>query len=108
MAGPEGEVRRLDATLRQLQATVPRPLQFQPLGDSIAEALSTIMDRYNIDLMYQKARCDLHRRYLAQHRLDPQYAYSRRECLDAARRVLQHQYDISDASGPDGQLGYEI
>ncbi|PLB51403.1 hypothetical protein P170DRAFT_433411 [Aspergillus steynii IBT 23096] len=103
---PYDEVRRLDATLRQLRATVPAPLRFQPLGDSIADAPTTIMDRYNIDLMYQKARCDLHRRYLAQHRLDPKYAYSRRECLDAARRVLQHQSDIFDASAPGGQLGY--
>ncbi|KAI9046067.1 fungal specific transcription factor domain-containing protein [Aspergillus affinis] len=103
---PYREVRRLDAALRQLQATVPPPLRFQPLSDSIADAPTTIMDRYNIDLMYQKARCDLHRRYLAQHRLDPRYAYSRRECLDAVRRVLQHQSDIFDASSPGGQLGY--
>lgn len=103
---PYRDVRRLDAALRQLQATLPSPLRFQSLGDSIADAPTTIMDRYNIDLMYQKARCDLHRRYLAQHRLDPKYAYSRRECLDAARRVLQHQSDIFGASTPGGQLGY--
>ncbi|KAH8697249.1 hypothetical protein BGW36DRAFT_378310 [Talaromyces proteolyticus] len=103
---PYREVLRLDAKLKELHNTVPPPLQFRPLSESIADSPNMIMDRYNINLMYQKARCDLHRRYLAQHRLDPAYAYSRRECLDAARTVLQHQFDIFDASSSGGQLGY--
>ncbi|KKK18025.1 hypothetical protein ARAM_000751 [Aspergillus rambellii] len=103
---PYREVLRLDQNLHELSGTIPPPLRFSPLAESIADAPSTIMDRYNIDLMYQKARCDLHRRYLTQCRLDPAYAYSRRQCLDGARTVLQHQSDIFDASSPGGQLGY--
>lgn len=103
---PYQEVLRLDGKLKELHATMPPPLKFRPLSESIADSPNTIMDRYNINLMYQKARCDLHRRYLAQHRLDPVYAYSRRDCLDAARTVLQHQSDIFDASSSGGQLGY--
>ncbi|PWY80719.1 hypothetical protein BO70DRAFT_397011 [Aspergillus heteromorphus CBS 117.55] len=102
---PYREVLHLDAKLRKLHETVPHPLCFRPPSESIADSPTTIMDRYNIDLMYQKARSDLHRRYLTQHRRNPKYAYSRRECLDAARRVLQHQADIFDASSPGGQLG---
>ncbi|OOQ83977.1 hypothetical protein PEBR_32229 [Penicillium brasilianum] len=100
------EVLRLDGKLKELHASMPPPLKFRPLSESIADSPNTIMDRYNIDLMYQKARCDLHRRYLAQHRLDPAYAYSRRDCLDAASTILQHQSDIFDASTSGGQLGY--
>ncbi|OKO93941.1 hypothetical protein PENSUB_12220 [Penicillium subrubescens] len=103
---PYQEVLRLDGKLKDLHANIPPPLKFRPLSESIADSPNTIMDRYNINLMYQKARCDLHRRYLAQHRLDPAYAYSRRDCLDAARTVLQHQSDIFDASSSGGQLGY--
>jgi hypothetical protein len=103
---PYQEVLRLDEKLKDLHATIPPPLKFRPLGESIADSPNTIMDRYNINLMYQKARCDLHRRYLAQHRLDPAYAYSRRDCLNATRTVLQHQSDIFDASSSGGQLGY--
>ncbi|PYI20274.1 hypothetical protein BO99DRAFT_112686 [Aspergillus violaceofuscus CBS 115571] len=103
---PYQEVLELDAKLRELHATIPLPLRFRPPGESIADPPTTIMDRYNIDLMYQKARSDLHRRYLTQHRLNPRYAYSRRECLDAARRVLQHQSDIFNESSPGGQLNY--
>lgn len=103
---PYQEVLRLDGKLKDLHANIPPPLKFRPLGESIADSPNTIMDRYNINLMYQKARCDLHRRYLAQHRLDPAYAFSRRDCLDAARTVLQHQSDIFDASSSGGQLGY--
>jgi hypothetical protein len=103
---PYQEVLRLDGKLKEIHATTPPPLKFRPLSESIADSPNTIMDRYNINLMYQKTRCDLHRRYLAQHRLDPAYAYSRRDCLDAARTVLQHQSDIFDASSSGGQLGY--
>ncbi|PYH42922.1 Zn(II)2Cys6 transcription factor [Aspergillus saccharolyticus JOP 1030-1] len=103
---PYQEVLDLDAKLRALHADIPPPLRFRLPSESIADPPTTIMDRYNIDLMYQKARSDLHRRYLTQHRLDPQYAYSRGECLDAARRVLQHQFDIFNESSPGGQLNY--
>ncbi|RAH43440.1 Zn(II)2Cys6 transcription factor [Aspergillus brunneoviolaceus CBS 621.78] len=103
---PYQEVLELDAKLRGLHANIPPPLRFRSPSESIADPPTTIMDRYNIDLMYQKARSDLHRRYLTQHRLNPKYAYSRRECLDAARRVLQHQSDIFNESSPGGQLNY--
>ncbi|OKL59729.1 hypothetical protein UA08_05027 [Talaromyces atroroseus] len=103
---PYREVLRLDAKLKEIHTTTPPPLQYRPLSESIADSPNMIMDRYNIELMYQKARCDLHRRYLAQHRIDPAYAYSRQECLDAARRVLQHQADIFDANSAGGQLSY--
>ncbi|KAJ5157482.1 uncharacterized protein N7482_008582 [Penicillium canariense] len=103
---PYQEVLRLDGKLKELHKIIPTPLKFRPLSESIADSPNTIMDRYNINLMYQKARCDLHRRYLAQHRLDPEYAYSRRDCLEAARTVLQHQSDIFDAGSSGGQLGY--
>lgn len=103
---PYQEVLRLDGKLKELHAAIPLLLKFRPLTESIADSPNTIMDRYNIELMYQKARCDLHRRYLAQHRRDPAYAYSRRDCLDAARAVLQHQSDIFEASSSGGQLGY--
>lgn len=103
---PYQEVLQLDAKLKELHAAIPSPLRFRTLSESIADSPNTIMDRYNVDLMYQKARCDLHRRYLARHRMDPAYAYSRKECLGAARIVLQHQSDIFEASSVGAQLGY--
>lgn len=95
---PYMEVLQLDAKLKELYAMIPPPLRYRTMSESIADSPNTIMDRYNIDLIYQKCRCDLHRRYLAQHRMDPAFAYSRKECLDAARAVLQHQSDIFESS----------
>ncbi|KAJ5396693.1 hypothetical protein N7509_004806 [Penicillium cosmopolitanum] len=95
---PYKEVLQLDAKLKELYAMIPPPLRYRTMSESIADSPNTIMDRYNIDLIYQKCRCDLHRRYLAQHRMDPAFAYSRKECLDAARAVLQHQSDIFESS----------
>ncbi|OJJ45773.1 hypothetical protein ASPZODRAFT_133641 [Penicilliopsis zonata CBS 506.65] len=101
-----GEVMRLDSKLRELHEKIPPMLRSRPLSESIADSPSVIMDRYNVDLMYQKARCDLHRRYLTQHRLDPRYAYSRQECLAAARQVLKMQSEIFQENYSGGQLGY--
>jgi hypothetical protein len=95
---PYKEVLQLDTKLKALHAMTPPPLKYRTISESIADSPNTIMDRYNIDLIYQKCRCDLHRRYLAQHRMDPAFAYSRKECLDAARAVLQHQSDIFESS----------
>lgn len=95
---PYKEVLQLDARLKELYGMIPPPLRYRTMSESIADSPNTIMDRYNIDFIYQKCRCDLHRRYLAQHRMDPAFAYSRKECLDAARAVLQHQSDIFEAN----------
>ncbi|CAI7677962.1 unnamed protein product [Penicillium pancosmium] len=95
---PYNEVLHLDAKLKELHTMIPLPLRYRTMSESIADSPNTIMDRYNIDLIYQKCRGDLHRRYLAQHRMDPAFAYSRKECLDAARAVLQHQSDIFESS----------
>lgn len=93
---PYSKVLQFDKKLKEFYAAIPSPFKFRPPSESIGDSPNTMMDRYNIDLMYQKTRCDLHRRYLGENRLDPTYANSRRECLDAARIVLQHQSDIFD------------
>ncbi|EPS27621.1 hypothetical protein PDE_02565 [Penicillium oxalicum 114-2] len=103
---PYGDVLRMDSHLRALYSSVPPSLKFRPLCEAIADSPSTITDRYNIDLMYQRSMCDLHRRYLVQHRLDPAYEYSRKACLDAARTVLHHQSEVFNASSAGGQLSF--
>lgn len=98
------EVLQFDNKLKSIYAAIPPPFKYRAPAESIGDPPSTMMDRYNIDLMYQKARCDLHRRYLAENRLDPAYANSRHECLNAARTVLQHQSDIFDTYASGGQF----
>ena len=62
------------------------------------------MRRYTLELLYQKARCVLHRRYLAQARTDLRYAYSQSVCISAAKEILRHQVDIYNESQPGGLL----
>ncbi|KAJ5477185.1 hypothetical protein N7539_007329 [Penicillium diatomitis] len=103
---PYDEVLRMDGHLQAISASIPPQLRIRSLGEAIADSPSTITERYNIDLIYQKSLCDLHRRYLVQHRLDPAYEYSRKVCIAAAKAVLQHQSDIFEAGSAGGQLSF--
>ncbi|KAF7735217.1 Fungal Zn(2)-Cys(6) binuclear cluster domain-containing protein [Penicillium ucsense] len=103
---PYDEVLRMDGHLQVISASIPPQLRIRSLGEAIADSPSTITERYNIDLIYQKSLCDLHRRYLVQHRLDPAYEYSRKVCIAAAKAVLQHQSDIFEAGSAGGQLSF--
>lgn len=51
----------------------------------------------DIDLMEQSARMMLHHKHLVLAHLDPQYAVSRRSCLDAAMRSLNLQRLLFEA-----------
>ena len=69
------------------------------------------MCRCNLDLLYLKTKMVLHRRYMEQPfaSLSPQeqqmgVGFSRKSCVDAALRVLQHHAEIFTASQPGGQL----
>lgn len=57
---------------------------------------TTFLNRaIEIDVLQQRARMILHRRYLALARVDPKYVFSRDRCLAAALQVLRHQQNLS-------------
>ncbi|PGH14879.1 hypothetical protein AJ79_02741 [Helicocarpus griseus UAMH5409] len=65
------------------------PPQFKLTNGTFVEAPSSIFQRIVTELMYNKARCLLHRKYFTLS--DESYTYSRRTCLDAAMRILKLQ-----------------
>ncbi|KAK1246205.1 hypothetical protein MKX08_000007 [Trichoderma sp. CBMAI-0020] len=98
------EVAQLDEQLQIAHSSLPAFLRIRTMNMSIMDPADLIMQRYNLELLYQKARCVLHRRYLVLYRSDSRYAYSRWSCIDAATQILRYQNEIYHETQPGGQL----
>ncbi|KAL6812337.1 fungal-specific transcription factor domain-containing protein [Trichoderma camerunense] len=98
------DVTQLDKHLQDAHISLPPVLRIRTMTMSITDPPDLIMQRYNLELLYQKARCVLHRRYLTDYRSDLRYAYSRWSCVDAATQIIRHQSDLYDETLPGGQL----
>ncbi|CAI4213334.1 unnamed protein product [Parascedosporium putredinis] len=102
-----GEVLRLDKKLEKAHDDIPPLLRMRTFSLSIPDPVDLIMQRLWIELMYQKARIVLHRRYFTVARSDNRYRYSHFACIDAATLILQHQFDIHNEMVPGGRLSKE-
>ena len=98
------EVMRLDARLQEVYERIPPMLKIRSMAQSITDPPEIIMSRFNLELMYQKTRCVLHRRYLAHANSSGDFAYSHAACIDAAMKVLRYHDVIRKAVQPLGQL----
>ena len=101
---PYEQVMALDGKLQDAHEKTPPHLRIRSMDRSIIDPPHMIMQRLRIDLLYQKARCVLHRKYLAKAHSSDRYMYSRRSCLEAATRILQHQSTMDHEIQPGGQL----
>ncbi|SPO05104.1 uncharacterized protein DNG_07789 [Cephalotrichum gorgonifer] len=99
-----GEVLRLDKKLEEAHESIPPLLRMRSFSLSVTDPVELIMQRLWIELMYQKARIVLHRRYFTIARGDNRYRYSHFACIDAATMTLQHQFDIHNEMLPGGRL----
>ncbi|ROT37403.1 fungal-specific transcription factor domain-containing protein [Sodiomyces alkalinus F11] len=97
------EILRFDARLREFMQDLPPHLKIRPLEGS-HDPVSLIMARFNIDVLYQKIMCILHRRYLSRARQNIRYAHSRRAAVEASLEILQHLATLHRESRPSGRL----
>lgn len=98
------EIMAVDQRLQEVYAAVPDGLRVRSMELSITDTPIIIMSRFNIELLYQKTRIVLHRKYLVVGQTDPRFAESRKTCVDAAMHTLRHQGVIFHACQPGGQL----
>merc|ERR1711964_793417 len=63
-----------------------------------------LMQRFNLDIFWQKTMCVLHRKYIARARQNTRYAHSRRACVDASMEILRHQAQLYKESEPGGRM----
>jgi len=98
------EVMKKDEKLRQVRIDVPQHLHLRPLEDCLHEPATLLMQRFNIDILYQKSLCVLHRKYLVRARTNPRYAHSRRACVEASMEILKHQATLHRESAVGGRM----
>ncbi|KAK3503244.1 hypothetical protein B0T13DRAFT_486167 [Neurospora crassa] len=101
------EVIRLDKQLEDAHNSLPPLLQFRSFAESKDDPIDVVMQRFWMELMYQKARIVLHRRYMGIGRTDKRYAHSQQVCLDAATKTLRGQFDLYCERQPQGRLASE-
>lgn len=100
---PYDEILRFDARLRELREELPPHLKMQTLGGS-NDPLTLIVARFNVDILYLKILCLLHRKYLGRSRHNPRYAHSRRSAIEASLEMLHHLIVLHRESQPNGRL----
>lgn len=97
------EILRFDARLRELREEHPPHLRMQSLEGSNVP-LTLIVARFNVDILYLKIMCLLHRKYLTRSRENPRYAHSRRSAIESALEMLDHLQVLHRESQPHGRL----
>ena len=76
----------------------------RPLDECVGDAPSLIIQRFGLAALYNKCRCVLHRRYLAEPVPSREHDYSRKQCLDGALTLLNYQHIIWKACKPGNVL----
>lgn len=98
------DVMKKDNKLRDTHANMAPHLRMRPLDECLHDPATLIIQRFHIDILYQKAMCVLHRKYIGRARQNPRYAHSRRACVEAAMEILRHQAILHRESQPGGRL----
>lgn len=98
------KVLELDRGLEEAHELMAPALRMRPMNQSFIDNTVLIMKRYTLDILYQKARIVLHRKFLVEARYNPRLNYSRSACVSAAKEILRHQYDLYKESEVGGRL----
>ena len=98
------KVAALDAEIRQTHEAVPLPLKLRSMAQSFADTPDVIIMRANIEILFQKSICILHRRNLTVHLPSVQTIDI---CGDASVKMLEIQVDLHREAEPGGQLHEE-
>ena len=91
----------LDAELRQTHKAVPLPFKLKSMAQSFADTPNVIMMRANIEILFQKSICILHRRNLT---IQLPSVQTINVCAEASRRMLEVQVNLHQEAQPGGQL----
>ncbi|TDZ13165.1 Equisetin cluster transcription factor eqxF [Colletotrichum spinosum] len=100
---PYDEILRFDERLREINQELPPHLKVAPL-ESSHDPVTLIIARFNVNILYLKITCLLHKKYVPRARQNPRYAYSRRVAVEAALETLRHLVTLNRESQADGRL----
>ncbi|KAI1776790.1 fungal-specific transcription factor domain-containing protein [Hypoxylon cercidicola] len=92
-----------DRKLREIMDEFPPHLKIRPLEGS-HDPVTLIIARFNLDILYQKVMCMLHKKHMTRARQNPRYAYSRRSAIEASLEILGHLRTIHRECQANGRL----
>lgn len=92
------QVDELDNEVRKTYAAIPEILHPRPMSESTVDPPYLTVTRLCVAFMFQKCRCVLHRRYVAQNRL-----VSIRTCYEASMQLVRLFTDAYAEFQPGGQ-----
>jgi hypothetical protein len=98
------EVTALDQELQQAFSAIPPFLRVVPMDHCITDTAELIIRRFSLAVLFQKARCILHRKYLMKEKENVEFSYSKKAAIDASRELLRIQSEVHDATQPGGLL----
>jgi hypothetical protein len=98
------DILKRDNRLRELKMNMAPHLRLRPIEECTHDPATLLMQRFNLDIFWQKTMCVLHRKYIARARQNPRYAHSRRACVDASMEILRHQAQLYRESQPGGRM----
>lgn len=92
-----------DRRLREILDELPPHLKMHPLEGS-HDPVTLLIARFNINLLYLKIMCMLHRKHMIRARQNPRYAHSRRSAVEASLETLSHLRTINRECQANGRL----
>ena len=98
------EVLKRDNRLRELKSKMAPHLRLRPIEECKHDPANLLLQRFSLDLLWQKIMCVLHRKYIVRSRQNSRYSYSRRACVDASMEILRHQAVLHRESQSGGRL----
>jgi hypothetical protein len=88
---PYEHVLKLDDELSQAHGGLPSYLKMRPLDECKGDPPSLISRRLQLEILFHQGTCILHRKFVAQGRLDGRFEPSRNRCIGSAMALLSIQ-----------------
>ena len=101
------EVLRLERDLNDAYQALPSHMHIESREFRNCALSQALIWQYNVGMMYQKARCTLHRPYTFGLDSKERKTYSRDMCQDAAMEILKYQRQLQAHLKPGGALHKE-
>jgi hypothetical protein len=97
----------MDRRLQEAHKSIPECLRWYSMAHCITNSPQLIMQKIFLEIMFQRARIVLHRRYLHGSTEKAQYTSAQDVCLDAALTLLSYQHMLQEETQPFCQLYQE-
>lgn len=97
------EILARDAKLREAHSELPPHLKMQPLANS-QDPTTLLLARLNLQFLYYKIMCILHRKHMVLARNNPRYAHSRRAAIESSLETLDLFRSVYRECEPTGRL----